>query len=409
MSLATQISVIGSLPSAGSVAGGGGSHTHAASDIASGSLATARLADGTATAGYAPISDGDGTSTWGAVVSPEIVRGNLSAGNKTVSGTETMTANGYWDTLTIPTGTTLITNGYTVCANKIVIEGTGKLSNSGNNAGAVNHYDQGAARTAREVGGSSAGGVGVGNSGSGAGMAGTVGNTLTRGYGGVGGAGGASGAGSGGAGAAGGAAGPISTALAGAGRLWSDLVPKRSDTAMGGGSGGGSGASGGSDGVSAWTGGTSAGGGGGGGVLAFACGELDISTASAGCIQAKGGNSVNASTYPAGHGTTNSGGAGGSGGGGGGYIFGIIGKITGTLSNAIQATGGDGGSGGNGNGGSSAGGTGGTGGAGGNIDVFVCSTRTWLYARGSAGSAGSAPSGLTGGSGGAGGACSLSL
>lgn len=43
------------------------SHTHAASDIASGSLATARLADGTATAGYVPISDGDGTSTWGAV------------------------------------------------------------------------------------------------------------------------------------------------------------------------------------------------------------------------------------------------------------------------------------------------------------------------------------------------------
>ena len=42
------------------------SHSHTASDTTSGSFNTARIADGTATAGYVPISDGDGTSTWGA-------------------------------------------------------------------------------------------------------------------------------------------------------------------------------------------------------------------------------------------------------------------------------------------------------------------------------------------------------
>lgn len=40
------------------------SHTHAASDINSGVLNTARMGDGTATAGYVLKSDGDGTASW---------------------------------------------------------------------------------------------------------------------------------------------------------------------------------------------------------------------------------------------------------------------------------------------------------------------------------------------------------
>lgn len=40
------------------------SHSHAASDTTSGAFNTARLAGGTATSGYVPKSNGDGTATW---------------------------------------------------------------------------------------------------------------------------------------------------------------------------------------------------------------------------------------------------------------------------------------------------------------------------------------------------------
>ena len=42
------------------------SHSHAASDTTSGAFNTARLAGGTATSGYVPKSNGDGTATWAA-------------------------------------------------------------------------------------------------------------------------------------------------------------------------------------------------------------------------------------------------------------------------------------------------------------------------------------------------------
>jgi len=71
------------------------SHTHAASDIASGSLAAARLADGTATAGYVPMSDGDGTSTWGAVSDSTKLplSGGAMTGALQWSGTQTSAGN----------------------------------------------------------------------------------------------------------------------------------------------------------------------------------------------------------------------------------------------------------------------------------------------------------------------------
>lgn len=334
------------------------------------------------------------------------VGGNAINGNKTVSGTETMTSAQYWDTLTVPNGATLVADSYPIFARRIVISGTGKIHCNGGNAGSPDHWTEGAPRTARELGPSGSGRTGIGNNGTGAGVAGVAGGGISSGLGGLGGASGASGAGSGGAGAAGAAGGPMTgSQLAGWARLNFSLLFFRGASLVGGGTGGACGAAGGGNGSGSYSGGTSAGGGGGGGVLAFCCGELDISAAQAGCIQAVGGNAHSGS---ASNGGTNAGGAGGSGGGGGGYIYGLCGEITGTLADALDASGGAGGNAGNGNG-SGVGGTGGTGGAGGNIDVCDLSTGTWYSARGVAGTAGSAPSGTTGGTGGAGGACKLSL
>lgn len=68
------------------------SHTHAAADITSGSLAAARLADGTATAGYVPISDGDGTSTWGAPSATDSSK--LPTAGGTMTGAITLASTG---------------------------------------------------------------------------------------------------------------------------------------------------------------------------------------------------------------------------------------------------------------------------------------------------------------------------
>lgn len=349
------------------------------------------------------------TAFWGAALSSLgiLVGGNAYNGNKTVSGTETMTSAMYWDTLTVPNGATLITDSYPLFARKIVISGTGKIHCNGGNAGSPDHWTGGAARTARELGASGAGQAGVGNAGTGAGVAGVAGGGIGSGLGGIGGASGASGAGSGGAGAAGAAGGPMTgSQLAGWARLNFSLLFFRGVSLVGGGTGGACGAAGGGNGSWSYSGGTSAGGGAGGGVLAFCCEELDISAAQAGCLSAVGGNAHSSSTS---NGGTNAGGAGGSGGGGGGFIYGLCGKITGTLTDALDASGGNGGNAGNGNGGSSAGGVGGSGGQGGNIDLCNFSTNTWYSVRGSAGTAGATNSGNTGGSGGAGGSCKLSL
>lgn len=330
-------------------------------------------------------------------------------GNKTVSGTETMTATQYWDVLTVPNGATLVTDGYGIFANKIIISGTGKITNNGNNPSSPDWWTAGLGRTTRELGGSGSGHVGIGNAGTGAGVAGITPAALTAILGGTGGASGASGAGAGGAGAAGASGGSASFWVPGWPRLNPSLFFWRGTSLLLGGAGGSAGPAGAGDGSFAYSGGTSSGGAGGAGILAFCCGELDISAAAAGCIQAVGGSAPQATGAGQGNGNFNAGGAGGSGGGGGGYLYGLIGTITGSLVNALNASGGPGGKGGNGGGGSGLGGTGGTGGKGGNIDVFHFAAGLWLTARGAAGAAGSAPSGATGGAGGAGGACLLSL
>lgn len=370
------------------------------------------LATGTPTDNQVLSYDADTqTAFWSAALSSLgiLVGGNGIDGNKTVSGTETMTATQFWDVLTVPNGATLVTDGYGIFANKIIISGTGKIANNGNNSSSPDWWTAGAGLTTRELGGSGPGHVGVANATTGAGAAGLAPTALTAILGGIGGASGASGAGLGGAGAAGASGGSATFQMPGWPRLNPNLLFWRGTALLLGGAGGACGAAGGGDGSLIYSGGTSSGGAGGAGVLAFCCGELDISAAAAGCIQAVGGSAPQATGAGQGNGYYNAGGSGGSGGGGGGYIYGLCGEITGTLTDALDASGGAGGKGGNGGGGSGLGGTGGTGGKGGNIDVCDLSTGTWYSARGVAGTAGSAPSGTTGGAGGAGGACKLSL
>lgn len=319
------------------------------------------------------------------------------------SGTTTLTRDMNYTTVTIQTGTRLDTAGYRLFARKIIIQGTGKLSADGNPGGVVNMWDYAAAITASTISLGcyiSSGGTNNGPAGPNGGTT-SNGTVLANGAGGAGGGGGAGGnSGTGGTGGATTTGGTIASAEYFS-RHTLDFL--RLGTGIrGGGAGGGGG--GGAD-TGAYTGGTSGGSGGGGNVLAFWCEELDISTAGAGAISAKGGAPKASTTgYSA-----NAGGAGGGGGGGGGYIHAEIGFVTGTVSGVANADG-TAGADGMAGGASGKGGQGGAGGAGGNIDIYVYATNTWYTARGSAGGARpTAPTTSAGSTGGAAGTCSVTL
>ena len=331
--------------------------------------------------------------------------GTRADGSVTISSNTTLTRDMNYDVLTVQTGVVLKTDGYIVRARKIVLQGSGRLDNSGVNGGAVNSWDLGPALASRSLGGSGVGAYGTALEGpTGNGNAGPNAGSLTRAAGGVGGSGGAGGAGpSGTSGGASGAAGAITNSYY-CGSLCPESI-ERGDTIVLGGTGGGGGGAGTPDGTYPWSGGSSGGSGSGGGVMVILCDELDVSSASAGCIRARGGNAAfGTSTWS----SLNAGGAGGSGGGGGGYIHGFFGKVTGTLSNALDCDGGAGSAGTNGHG-TGVGGVGGGGGSGGNIDVYRADTSSWISVRGSSGASGSSPSGITGGAAGAAGTCKASL
>lgn len=163
----------------------------------------------------------------------------------------------------------------------------------------------------------------------------------------------------------------------------------------GGGGGGGAGAA-------AGGGGGGAGGGGGGFTFVYAK-TISIGASTNGAaiaaIGGAGGNGANS-------GNANTGGGAGAGGGGGGYVYVLCNSITGGSYQFISAAGGVGGNGANGSG-TGIGGQGGTGGSGGRITVIRISDGTITQVSGlsNAGTTPAIPTTTTGSTGGAGGTC----
>lgn len=277
-----------------------------------GASGLARLAHGAV--GQMLVSGGHGADPrWGSVMG--CLLGTGADGDVTISDDTTLTADVFYDNLTVNNGVTLNTGGY-----RVFVRGTltnnGTIQRNGNDggngtSGAVG--SGGAALTTTMLGGSTAGG----------GAGGGPGGNISYAYGGAGGKGGTGdGAGSNG--------GSVSAPPVTSFQL-SELVylllmrtsePGSSIYHIYGGSGGGSG-----DTSAGCCGG---GGGSGGGVVWIACNEL----VNNGTISADGGNG--------GNGYTGGGGASGGGaGGGGGLVVLIYGSKS--VAGTIQAAGGSGG------------------------------------------------------------------
>lgn len=259
------------------------------------------------TTGQALVATGASAATWQTISTSTLsamnvanIFGNGADGSVTIAANTTLSADMYYNTLTVNAGVTLNTAGYAVYVKgACVINGT--LASNGSNGG----------NASAGVAGTAGAGAASGSLGGGAnGAAGKTGN-VAGGVGGnviyaVGSAGGTGGSGS----LAGGAAGTATVPPANAGGL--GIITKATNPftrclalngcQLNGGSGGGSG--GGNASASAATGG----GGGGGGVVLLVAKTLSGS----GALQAIGGNG--GSSY------NNTNVTGGSGGGGGGLI-----------------------------------------------------------------------------------------
>lgn len=321
--------------------------------------------------------------------------GDGSGGDLTISsGTTSLSADAYYDTLTISGTGKLFTNGYTVYCKTLL-----DLTNAGASAifvGASSSLlPNTVSKTAAHYGAD--GGAGV----AGATGAGTIGNT---GSGPIVGTGTGGQAGSGGSGSSG-SGGSVTSAKSPSyvpntppkNVLENDLVPVFAGIAtaitangvypLGGGAGGGSGGSGGGNGIAA--GGASGDGGGGGGRLRiFARNIARSGSTAAHAIDARG---FKGAAGTAGGGTGRGGGGAGAGGGGGFADVTHAGLTGSTATNAIDTSGGDGGNGGIAGGGTSSAGQGGDGGYSGMIVLrdLMAGTVTVVNITPSAGHSGS--------------------
>jgi hypothetical protein len=270
-----------------------------AADLGSGTVATARLGSGTANG--TTFLRGDQTwatpSGGGGAVLPSFF-GTGETGDATISSNTTLTADTYYNNLTVDAGVTLSTGGF-----RIFVAGTLTLNGTIAHNGSNGSNASGAAGAAKGTLGVST----TANGGNGSTAAGSNGNGLANNaFGGTGGAGGAAGSGGG----AGGAAGVRTTmaadyggyrALASLWQVFSKFTTDSNGTSRAGyhgGTGGGGGGGGASQ---------SGGGGGGGGGVVIVCAKALAGT---GTLQARGGNGANAQ----------GGNAGGGGGGGGGCV-----------------------------------------------------------------------------------------
>lgn len=321
--------------------------------------------------------------------------GDGSDGNVTISsGTTALSADAYYDTLTISGTGKLFTNGYTVYCKTLL-----DLTNAGASAifvGASSSIlPNTVSKTAAHYGAD--GGAGV----AGATGAGTIGNTgsgpiVGTGTGGQAGSGGSGSSGAGGSVTV--AKSPtyvpntppksvLSNALV---SVFAGIVPTITANGvypLGGGAGGGSGGSGGGNGIAA--GGASGDGGGGGGRLRICARNIARSGSTAArAIDARGFKGANGT---AGGGSGRGGGGAGAGGGGGFADITHAGLTGSTATNAIDASGGDGGNGGAAGGGTSSVGQGGDGGYSGMIVVrdLIAGTTTVVNITPSSGHSGS--------------------
>lgn len=292
----------------------------------------------------------------GSSLSNQHIFGDGSDGNVTISADTSLSADAFYNNLTVDTGKVLNANGYRVFVKgTLTLSGTGKIKNSGSNGGnggnAGNGANPGSAGTAGAVASSGslptssasgAGAVGV-NGGGANGNNGTNGTAVSKALGSAGVAGGSGGANTSGASYSGGGGGgggaksssPFNTIrnLMAAYFLMDNQASPTTMNISGGTGGGGSGASG-ADGSG--TGGASGGGGGGGGSAGIVA-VFARKIAGAGTFEAIGGNGGNGGDGgPSGGGTSQAGSGGGGGGGGtGGVVMLIYGTKTGTTSAVV--------------------------------------------------------------------------
>ena len=366
-----------------------------------------------------------------------------TSGTTTISGTIQLSADTYYQNLTIASGGVLHLRGW-----RVFVSGTLDLTNAGanaihnngyagNNSGGFGGAANGSATTGKlGVGRTVAGGEDTtsnaadsagkggnggngGSAGNGNGVAGTSSTTPTANLYRIAGTAGAGGKGgnAGGTGANGGA-GQTNVANNASGYIalirnigvygilkYEELANNTflgSPTTQtvfpglnGGGGGGGAGAAGGG-------GGGGAGGGGGGFTFVYAKTILISASTNAAAIAAIGGAGGNGGSS----GNANTGGGAGAGGGGGGYVYVLCNSITGGNYTFISAAGGAGGNGANGLG-TGFGGQGGSGGSGGRITVIRIADGTITQVNGltNAGTTPAIPTTATATTGGAGGTC----
>ncbi len=334
----------------------------------------------------------------------QLLFGDGSDGNTTISGNVTLSRDMYYMNLTLDTAASVNAAGYRIFVSStldLTNAPAGSIYRNGGNGGDASGSSAGSAgatfSSGKPLGGPEPGTAGSAGSTTAGGLPGIVTN---RSYGRIAISGG--GGGKGGAGTGANSSTPVTRTSSG----WSLHPIKIIDvnqfiyagtsvfalntTGISGSGGSGGGGDG-----------TAGGGGGGGGT---AGGELLIaaktvargSNTAVGCIQAKGGTGGIGANAAAGN---RGGGGGGSGGSGGGVIL-IVGSLTGTTAtDAIDVSAGNSGRGGDGTG-TGRGAAGGDSGSGGCISVFNLSTLTHTITVGS-GSAviGTAGSGTTGGAG----------
>lgn len=369
------------------------------------------------------------------------VFGDGGSGNATITGSISLTADAYYNDLTISGAGSIFLNGY-----RLFVKGTLDISNAGslaihnsgftgdaatgvtagNNSGAgtVGRGGYGVTTTGWFSGGTGSGVVYRGGNGAGGASintnnAGTGGTSpvstqmVAGGFGGAGGKGGNSSVGTGGNGGSGQSSSQspstfyIRTFINDQGRIQLTRfnttgvsATQNSAGAFHGGGGGGAGSS-----TIALGGGGAAGGGGGGITIVYARQIVVGAGTAADAIASRGGDGGGV-TFA---GNANAGGGGGGAGGGGGYIYLVYGTITGGSYTFASANGGTGGKGGNGQG-TGFGGQGGQGGSGGRITAISLGYNTITVVDGTTnlGTVATIPVTTTGSLGGAGGTCTFS-